>query len=49
MRRSVQWTVAATFAVLAGTAPDAGAKKFQVLVLGDFFASGEGAPGIDGA
>ncbi len=47
--RGLGWTVAATLAVLAGPVGVASAaKKFQVVVFGDSYGSGEGAPAVVG-
>jgi hypothetical protein len=46
--RGLGWTVAAILVVLAGPLPGASAKKFQVVVFGDSYGSGEGAPAVVG-
>ena len=47
VRRAVVCALAAV-CVVAGAPAAEGAKRFQVVVFGDSFASGEGAPAVDG-
>ena len=46
--RALGWAVAAMLVLLVAPVPTATAKKFQVVVFGDSYGSGEGAPATNG-
>ena len=46
--RLVRWAVAAMLVLLVAPVASASAKNFQVVVFGDSYGSGEGAPAVNG-